>query len=71
VKGVVLRTYRAEYVFGFVLGMTFVFGSTLPTMAALVAGTVAMQERPTQSAPALSAPGYQSPLAIAPLSDTD
>lgn len=38
--GVALRTYRAEYVFGFVLGMTFVFGSVLPTLAALVAGTV-------------------------------
>lgn len=41
-SGVALRTYRAEYVFGFVLGMTFVFGSVLPTMAALVAGTVSV-----------------------------
>ena len=41
-SGVVLRTYRAEYVFGFVLGMTFVFGSVLPTMAALVAGSVSV-----------------------------
>lgn len=39
-SGVVLRTYRAEYVFGFVLGMTFVFGSVLPTMVAGVAGAV-------------------------------
>ena len=41
-SGVALRTYRAEYIFGFVLGMTFVFGSVLPTMAALVAGTVSV-----------------------------
>lgn len=41
-SGVALRTYRAEYVFGFVLGMTFVFGSVLPTMAALVTGTVSV-----------------------------
>jgi hypothetical protein len=41
-SGVALRTYRAEYVFGFVLGMTFVFGSVLPTMAALVAGAVSV-----------------------------
>lgn len=34
--GLVFRTYRAEYVFGFVLGMTFVFGAVLPTIAALV-----------------------------------
>ena len=39
-SGVALRTYRAEYVFGFVLGMTFVFGAVLPTMVALVAGGV-------------------------------
>lgn len=41
-SGVALRTYRAEYLFGFVLGMTFVFGSVLPTMAALVAGSVSV-----------------------------
>ena len=28
--------YRAEYVLGFVLGMTFTFGAVLPTMIALV-----------------------------------
>ena len=39
--GCVLRTYRAEYVFGFVLGMTFVFGSVLPTLVAAVAASVA------------------------------
>ncbi|UXI68934.1 hypothetical protein [Tahibacter amnicola] len=37
-SGTVLRTYRAEYGFGFVLGMTFVFGSVLPTLVAGVAG---------------------------------
>ena len=41
-SGVALRTYRAEYLFGFVLGMTFVFGSVLPTMAAMVAGSVSV-----------------------------
>lgn len=34
--GLVLPTYRAEYVFGFVLGMTFVLGSVLPAIAASV-----------------------------------
>jgi uncharacterized membrane protein YeaQ/YmgE (transglycosylase-associated protein family) len=38
--GLVVRTYRAEYVFGFVLGMTFVFGSVLPTLVASVAATI-------------------------------
>lgn len=36
-SGVVLPVYRAEYVLGFVLGMVFVFGAVLPTLAALVA----------------------------------
>lgn len=35
--GLVLPTYRAEYLFGFVLGMTFVFGSILPTLFGLMA----------------------------------
>lgn len=35
--GVVLPTYRAEFLFGFVLGMTFVFGSILPTLFGLLA----------------------------------
>lgn len=39
-SGLMLRSYRAEYLFGFVLGMTFVFGSVLPTIAALVAASV-------------------------------
>jgi hypothetical protein len=34
--GLVLPTYRAEYVFGFVLGMTYVLGSVLPTLVALL-----------------------------------
>ncbi|HET6726210.1 MAG TPA: hypothetical protein VFH85_09415 [Gammaproteobacteria bacterium] len=37
VSGVVFPAYRAEYVLGFVLGMDFVFGPVLPTIAALVA----------------------------------
>lgn len=36
VAGVVWPTYRAEYVFGFVLGMAFVFGAVLPTLFALI-----------------------------------
>jgi len=36
VAGLVWPTYRAEYVFGFVLGMAFVFGAVLPTIFALV-----------------------------------
>lgn len=40
--GLVLRTYRAEYVFGYVLGMTFVFGSVLPTLVTAVAATIAV-----------------------------
>ncbi len=39
-SGVVLPVYRAEYVFGFVLGMTFVFGSVLPSIAASVAAAL-------------------------------
>ena len=35
--GLVLPTYRAEFLFGFVLGMTFVFGSILPTLFGLLA----------------------------------
>lgn len=35
--GLVFPTYRAEYLFGFVLGMTFVFGSILPTLFGLLA----------------------------------
>lgn len=34
--GLALPTYRAEYLFGFVLGLTCVLGSVLPTMVALV-----------------------------------
>lgn len=33
---VIVPTYRAEYVLGFVLGMTFTFGAVLPTIIALV-----------------------------------
>ena len=39
-SGLVLPIYRAEYIFGFVLGMTFVFGSVLPLIAALVAAAI-------------------------------
>jgi hypothetical protein len=38
VVGLVLPIYRGEYIFGFVLGMTFVFGSVLPMVAVLIAG---------------------------------
>lgn len=33
---VLVRTYRAQYVLGFVLGMCFIFGAVLPTVIALV-----------------------------------
>ena len=39
-SGVVLPTYRAEYVFGFVVGMSFVFGLVLPSIIALVAAAI-------------------------------
>ncbi|MFO3706871.1 hypothetical protein ACI6Q5_18295 [Xanthomonas codiaei] len=32
----VVPAYRAEYLFGFVLGMTFVFGAVLPTLFGLL-----------------------------------
>ena len=38
VVAVALPIYRAEFVFGFVLGMTFAFGSVLPLMVAVVFG---------------------------------
>ena len=38
--GLVLPTYRAEYIFGFVLGMTFVIGPVIPTIAAFVAAGI-------------------------------
>ena len=34
-SGLVLPIYRAEYIFGFVLGMAFTFGAVLPTLFAL------------------------------------
>jgi hypothetical protein len=39
-SGLVLPTYRAEYIFGFVLGMAFTFGAVLPTLAALFAAAI-------------------------------
>jgi vacuolar-type H+-ATPase subunit I/STV1 len=38
---VLLRTYRAQYVLGFVLGMTLTFGAVLPTAIALVVASFA------------------------------
>ena len=38
--GLVLRTYRAEYIFGFVLGMTLVFGSVLPMILASIVAAI-------------------------------
>lgn len=37
---VLLRVYRAEYLLGFVLGMTFVFGAVLPTLIGSVIAAV-------------------------------
>jgi len=39
-SGLLLPIYRAEYVFGFVLGMAFVFGAVLPILAALIGVTI-------------------------------
>lgn len=41
-SGLVLRLWRGEYVFGFVLGMMFVFGSVLPALAACFAATISL-----------------------------
>lgn len=38
--GLVLPTYRAEYIFGFVCGMTFVLGAVLPTIAASIGAAI-------------------------------
>jgi len=38
--GLVLPTYRAEYAFGFVLGMVHVFGSAIPMIAVSVAAGI-------------------------------
>jgi Ca2+/Na+ antiporter len=40
--GIPLRTYRLEYVFGFVVGMAFAFGAVLPTLAASVAALTSL-----------------------------
>ena len=39
-SGLWFRTYRAEYVFGFVIGMSFVFGLALPAIVSLVPVTI-------------------------------
>ena len=41
-SGLVLPIYRAEYVFGFALGMVFVFGMVLPTMVALIGAAISV-----------------------------
>ena len=38
--GLILPIYRAEYIFGFVLGMSFVVGPVLPTIAALLGAAI-------------------------------
>jgi len=40
--GLVAPTYRAEYLFGFVIGMTWVVGPVLPVIAGTLAATVAV-----------------------------
>lgn len=37
---VVLPLYRVEYIFGFVVGMAFIFGAVLPTLVAIVVAAV-------------------------------
>lgn len=40
IVALVLPIYRAEYVLGFVLGMTFAFGAVLPTVVASFVATL-------------------------------
>lgn len=40
--GLFAPTYRAEYLFGFVVGMTWTFGPVLPTIAGTLAGAVSV-----------------------------
>jgi Ca2+/Na+ antiporter len=43
VLALLLRVYRAEYLMGFVLGMTFTFGAVLPTLiGSIIAAVSAM-----------------------------
>jgi hypothetical protein len=44
---IALPVYRAEYIFGFVVGMTIVFGSVIPLAFALVFGTISFALRRT------------------------
>lgn len=39
-SGLIFPIYRAEYSFGFVLGMTFILGAILPTIAAMVGAAI-------------------------------
>ncbi|MGF6419791.1 putative membrane protein YeaQ/YmgE (transglycosylase-associated protein family) [Stenotrophomonas sp. AN71] len=45
VAAVLLPVYRAEYLFGFVVGMTFVFGPVMPTLVACVPMLIALISR--------------------------
>lgn len=40
--GLVAPTYRAEYLFGFVIGMTWVVGPVLPIIAGILAATISV-----------------------------
>lgn len=40
--GLFVPTYRAEYVFGFVIGMTWAVGPVLPTIAGILPATVSL-----------------------------
>lgn len=40
--GLFAPTYRAEYLFGFVVGMTWTFGPVLPTIAGTLAATISV-----------------------------
>ncbi|MDH5821728.1 hypothetical protein QFW77_01795 [Luteimonas sp. RD2P54] len=42
---VALPVYRAEYVFGFIVGMTFTFGAVLPSLVAAVLAAVSVVVR--------------------------
>jgi hypothetical protein len=41
-SGLIFPIYRAEYIFGFVLGMTFILGAILPAIAAMVGAAISV-----------------------------
>ncbi len=59
----VFPVYRAEYIFGFVVGMTFTFGSVLPALVAVVFAAISVVVRFVSRAvlSAIRSAGHQAP----------